>query len=156
MFFYPRRVKYPTATQIELWSLKRDNLSGREIAAKRDVTPGMVSKTLSEANLRIKALLQNAARMNKITLKVTSPELGYARGVSHMLDVNAYITFSPDNGVHVWYDHKGDCVRCDKYSFCRDIILQEFKERNIRVENPNLRPTNLVEILLTKLEAMVQ
>jgi hypothetical protein len=156
MFLYPRKVKYPSETQIEIWSLKRNQLSGREIAAKREVTPGMVSKTLSEANKRVKALLQNAARMNKVTLKVISPELGYARGISHIFGVNAYITFSPDNGVHVWYDHKGDCVQCEKYTFCREIILQEFKERNIPLENPSLRPTNLVEILLTELEAMVK
>ena len=152
MFYYPRKVKYPTETQVEIWALKRNQLSGREIAAKKDVTPGMVSKTLSEANNRIKALLQNAARMNKITIKVISPELGYARGVSHMFDVNAYITYSPDNGVQVWYDHEGRCVQCEKYSFCRESILQEFKERNIKVEDPHLRPTDLVEKLLTILE----
>ena len=156
MYFYPRKVKYPTETQIDIWSLKRRQLSGREIAAKRDVTPGMVSKTLSEANNRVKALLQNAAQMNKITLQIISPELGYARGISHMFNVNAYITFSPKNGVQVWYDHQGNCVECDKFAFCREIILQEFKERDIPVENPHLQPTNLVEILLTTLEANIK
>ncbi len=155
MFQYPRRVKYPSRKQIDYWSLSRNQFSGREIAAKKDVTPGMVSKTLSEANNRIKALLQNAARMNKITLEVISPELGYARGTSHMFNVAVYITFSPDNGVQVWYDHKGSCVQCERYAFCRDTILQEFKERNIEVENPTLRPTDLVEILLNNLEEML-
>jgi hypothetical protein len=136
--------------------LKREQLTGREIAAKRNITAGMVSKTLTEANNRVKGLLQNAARMNKITLKLISPELGYARGISHMFNVNGYITFSPNNGVQVWYDHKGDCVQCEKYAFCRDVIQQEFKERRIPLENPNLRPTNLVETLLATLEAMVE
>ncbi|MFX0051729.1 MAG: hypothetical protein ACFFAJ_11485 [Candidatus Hodarchaeota archaeon] len=156
MYFYPRRVKYPTETQIEIWSLKRKQLTGREIAIKRSITPGMVSKTLTEANKRVKALLQNAAYMNKITLDITSPEYGYARGKSHMLGVNGYITYSPKNGVQVWYDHKGDCVQCDKYPQCRESILQEFKERNIKIENPTLRPTDLVEILLTTVERMLE
>ncbi|PWI49091.1 hypothetical protein CEE45_02810 [Candidatus Heimdallarchaeota archaeon B3_Heim] len=156
MYFYPQKVKYPTDTQIEIWTMKRGQLTGREIAAKRSVTPGMVSKTLTEANTRVKALLQNAARMNKITLKVISPEHGYARGLSHMFNVKAYITFSPENGVQVWYDHKGDCVKCDKYSYCRESILQEFKERNIEIENRSLRPTDLVEILLSTVEKMLE
>ncbi|MHA2139845.1 MAG: hypothetical protein ACW98G_18325 [Candidatus Hodarchaeales archaeon] len=142
--------------QIDIWTLKREQLTGREIAAKRNITAGMVSKTLTEANNRVKALLQNAARMNKITLKLISPEHGYARGLSHMFNVNAYITFSPDNGVQVWYDHKGDCIQCDKYSYCRESILQEFKERNINIENPSLRPTDLVEILLRTVEKRLE
>ena len=152
MYSYPRRVKYPTETQIEIWKMNRKQLTGREIATQRNITPGMVSKTLTEANKRVKALLQNAARMNKITLEVLDPELGYARGISHMFGVNGYITFSPENGLHVWYDHKGDCIECEKYVFCREAILEEFKERNIPIDNPSLRPTNLVEILLTILE----
>ncbi|MFX0125784.1 MAG: hypothetical protein ACFFAE_19335 [Candidatus Hodarchaeota archaeon] len=154
MFTYPRQIKYPTKTQIEIWILNRNQMTGREIAAKRHVTPGMVSKTLSEANNRIEGLLQNVAQMNKITLEIISPQIGYARGISHMFDVTAYITFSPKNGVQVWYEHKGSCVQCEKYSFCRDIILQEFKERNIRIHNPSLRPTDLIEKLITRLEDM--
>ncbi|MHA2202490.1 MAG: hypothetical protein ACW991_02260 [Candidatus Hodarchaeales archaeon] len=155
MYLYPRKAKYPTNTQTEIWILSRNQMTGREIAAKRQVTPGMVSKTLSEANNRIKGVLQNAARMNKITLKVISPQIGYARGISHMFNVNAYITFSPENGVNVWYEHKGDCVQCEKYVFCRESILQEFKERNIKIDNHSLRPTDLVEKLFTILEGML-
>lgn len=152
MFSYPRKTKYPTSTQIDLWTLKRNRMNGEEIAKKRAVTPGMVSKTLTEANKRVKGLLLNAARMNKITIEVLSEEQGYARGLSHMLGGNAYITYSPENGVQVWYDHKGDCIQCDRYSFCRQSILQEFKERNIPVQNPSLQPTFLVEKLIEVVE----
>lgn len=156
MYFFPRRVKYPTEKQLEIWKLKRTKLTGKEIAAEKEVTPGFVSKTLTEANQRIRGLLENAAHMNKITLEFLSEELGFARGQSYMFNVRCYITFSPRNGVQVWYEHKGECASCEKYTLCREILLQEFKERNLKIENPSLRPTDLVELLFEKLEEMAK
>ena len=54
------QLKYPTRAQVEIWILKRNNLSGRKIAQQRDVTPAFVSKTLKEANKRIKSLLKSS------------------------------------------------------------------------------------------------
>jgi hypothetical protein len=151
-----QRIRYPTQTQVEVWFLKRNALSGRKIAKQRNVTPAFISRTLKEANKRIKTLLENTAQANKITLDRISAELGFAKGKSHMFDRTAYITFSPENGVQVWYDHKGDCTTCEELTHCRKILLQEFKERNIKIDNPQLRPTNLGDILFQKLEEMVQ
>ncbi|MHA2110324.1 MAG: hypothetical protein ACW98W_02535, partial [Candidatus Hodarchaeales archaeon] len=78
MYFYPRKVKHPTDKQLEIWKLKRTKLTGKEIAAKKEVTPGFVSKTLTEANQRIKGMLENAAHMNKITIDLMNEELGFA------------------------------------------------------------------------------
>jgi hypothetical protein len=156
MYFFPRKTKYPTDKQLEIWKLKRTKLSGKEIATQKDVTPGFVSKTLTEANQRIKGLLENAAHMNKITLELLNEELGFARGQSHMLNIRCYITFSPKNGVQVWYEHKGNCVSCEKYTLCREILLQEFKERNLRIENQSIRPTDLVELLFQQLEELAK
>jgi hypothetical protein len=115
-----------------------------------------VSKTLTEANQRIRGLVENAAHMNKITLDLMNEELGFARGQSHMFNVRCYITFSPKNGLQVWYEHKGDCVSCEKYTLCREILLQEFKERNLQIEKPSMRPTDLVELLFQELEELVK
>jgi hypothetical protein len=156
MYFYPRKVKHPTDKQLEIWELKRTKLTGKEIAAQKGVTPGFVSKTLTEANQRIKGLLENAAHMNKITIDLMNEKLGFARGQSHMFNVRCYITFSPKNSVQVWYEHKGDCVSCEKYTLCREILLQEFKERNLPIEKPSMRPTDLVDLLFQKLEEMVK
>ncbi len=153
----PRKLKYPTEKQLEIWKLKRDKLKGKEIAKQKAVTTGFVSKTLIDANERIRGLLENAAYMNKITLEVLSEEVGFARGQSHMLGgIQCYITFSPQNGVQVWYEHKGECVNCEKYTMCRDILIQEFKERNIHLNNPQLRPTDLTEVLFQHLEEKVK
>ncbi len=150
------QIKYPTKTQVEIWFLKRNEISGRKIAKQRDVTPAFISKTLKEANKRIKSLLESTAKTNKITLELISAELGFAKGESHIFNLTAYITFSPENGVQVWYEHKGDCVTCDELIHCRTILLKEFKERNIKLENPHLQPTTLGEQLFQKLEELAK
>ncbi|MHA1979198.1 MAG: hypothetical protein ACW98I_20015 [Candidatus Hodarchaeales archaeon] len=156
MYFSPRKIKYPTKKQLEFWILKRNQLLSIEIAEQKKVTQGFVSKSLGEANERVRGLIENAAHMNKISIDVLSDKLGYARGQSHMFDVPAYITYSPRNGVQVWYEDKGECVTCEKYDFCRTVILQEFKERNLKLTNPTLKPTQLIEVLIKKLEEMIE
>ncbi|MFW9993025.1 MAG: hypothetical protein ACFFD4_13360 [Candidatus Odinarchaeota archaeon] len=156
MFEYARKTKYPTDKQAMIWNLKRNNLTGEEIAKKENVTPGFVSKTLKETNKRIKGLLENAARMNKITLEILNEELGIARGHSHVLNMQVFITYSPVNGVQVWYEHEGDCVSCKQFSECREALIQEFKERNLPVPSPTLRPTDLSDILLEKIAEMLE
>ncbi len=157
MFLLPRKIRYPTEKQLELWKLKREKLKGKEIAERKKVTTGFVSKTLTDANERIRGLLEHAAHMNKITLEILSEEAGFARGKSAILGgILCYITFSPKNGVQVWYEHKGECTDCEKYTMCRDILLQEFKERNVKLGNPSMRPTDLTDLLFKTLEEMVE
>ena len=150
------RIVYPTKTQVELWFLKRCKHSGIKIAKQKNISPAFVSKALKEANKRITSILQETARTNKITLDLRSSELGFARGHSRMFDLKAYITFSPTNGVQVWYDHKGDCATCEDFDECRKNLFQEYKERNITLKNPVQRPTDLGEYLFKTLEEMAK
>ena len=92
-----RRIRYPTESQVEIWYLKRNNLSGKKIAKKKEVTPAFVSKSFVEAKKRIKSLLTETAISNKISLDLINETLGFARGHSHMFNVKSYITFSPKN-----------------------------------------------------------
>ena len=152
MFYLNKKSKYPTEIQVEIWKLNRDKKSGRIIAKEKEVSPAFVSKTLKEANKRIQDLIANQANSNKIRVDLLDVELGYAIGYSKMLNVKAYITFSPMNGVQVWYEHKGDCASCELLNTCRNVLIQEFKERGIKIENDTLAPTDLGEILFQELE----
>ena len=154
MFLTQRKSKYPTDAQLEVWMLTRRQQSGRAIARQKKVSPAFVSQTLKEANHRIKALLENEAKVNKIKLDHLDVALGFARGYSQMLRVKTFLTFSPTNGIQVWYEHKGDCASCELYDECRSALLQEFKERNLKVASPTLAPTDLGEILFDTLEAL--
>ena len=147
-----RRIRYPTETQVEIWFLKRNKISGKKIAKKKEISPAFVSKAFVEAKKRIRSLLEETARSNKITLSLINETIGFAKGFNHIFNVESYITFSPKNGIQVWYDHKGKCTDCERYGQCRKIILQECKERDIKINNPQLRPTDLGKQLFKILE----
>jgi transcriptional regulator len=155
MFAIRKKTKFPTDTQIEFWVLNRKKYSGRKIAKEKKVTPAFVSQTLREANERIDTLLRDAAKANKIQLNYVNKESGFARGKSFMLKMTVFITFSPTNGVQVWYKQQGTCVECEVYDECRTSLLQEFKERNLPVDNNTLTPTHLSDKLFDYLEEMV-
>lgn len=147
-------LKYPTEKQVEIWHLKRNRLTGNQIAKKKGINAATVSKLLKEANERIMTLLENAARGDKIHLEKIDPQIGYAKGHNYTLDIDAYLTYSPLNGVQIWYDHVGECEKCQEYGQCRMSIFQEFKERGIEIPNQKLRPTNLIDFLFEKLEEL--
>jgi transcriptional regulator len=150
-----KKSKFPTDAQIEIWVLNRKKKSGRVIAKQKNVTPAFVSQSLKEAKQRIEDLLKDSARANKIKIEVLNSELGFARGQNQQLKTKAYITFSPINGVQVWYEHKGDCAGCDVLEECQTALIQEFKERNIPIVNQTLAPTHLSEIFFNHLEALI-
>ena len=148
------RLKYPSEKQIEIWNFNREKKSGREIALLKSVTPGFVSKTLKEANERIKDLIINTAKSNKITINESdiNEKKGFAKGYSPIFNTPVKITFPPVNGIQLWYEHKGECALCSEFDNCRRTIIQEFKDRNIKIENESLEPTELSEILLNEIE----
>ena len=153
MFF---KIKYPTDKQILFWNYNRDKYTGREIARKENVTPGFVSNTLKEADNRIKTLIEITAKSNKIALSLINEELGFAIGFSNVFNIKAHITFSPVNGVQVWYEHKGECASCSDLEHCRNTLIQEFKERGIKIDNSTCQPTDLCDILLSEIENRIE
>ncbi|MFX0206415.1 MAG: hypothetical protein ACFFDT_10560 [Candidatus Hodarchaeota archaeon] len=156
MFSLTYRNKPPTEKQIKIWGLKRDKLTGREIAERVKADPGYVSRSLKEANKRITGLLEEAAKMNKIKLEFVNGELGIARGHSHIFNISTHITFSPQNGLQVWYEHKGDCTSCEEFTDCKKALIQEFKERNINIPNNETQPTDLSDLLFKKIMERIE
>jgi hypothetical protein len=156
MISLSRRLKFPTKRQITIWTLKRNKLTGREISKRIGVDPGFVSRSLKESNKRIKALFEDSARVNKIKLNYINSEMGIARGHSNIFNISTHITFSPKNGLQMWYKHKGDCTSCEEYSDCREALIQEFKERNIKIPNESLRPTDLSDLLFKKIMETIE
>lgn len=157
MPFLVRRIKYPSQQQAEFWVLRRnDHQTVSEIAKSKKISDAAVSQTLKKATNRIRALLESTARTNKICLEIIAPELGYGRGKSRIFKVKAYITYSPFNGVNVWYDHDSDCGTCEEQDDCQSLIVREYQERKIPVPNENLPPAELSERLFQRLEALLE
>jgi hypothetical protein len=154
MFIFPRKTKYPNDDHLEIWNLNRNKVSGKDIANLKNVTPASVSKTLKITNKRIEDLLINAAKSNRITLEYIDPVLGFAKGHHHSLNDTANLTFSPQNGIQIWYLHEGDCANCDIFDECRKILLNEFKARNLTPKSDTLAPTDLIDELIINLEIL--
>jgi hypothetical protein len=154
MFALPRKTKYPSDAQLDIWNLNRNKIPGKKIAKLKDVTPAFVSKTLKITNKRIEDLLVNHGKANRITLEHIDPVLGFAKGYHHSLQDTAHITFSPQNGVQVWYEHEGDCTDCEIFDECRKMLLNEFKERDLTPKNQTLAPTDLADELFINLEIL--
>ncbi|UCG70620.1 MAG: hypothetical protein JSV09_06275 [Thermoplasmata archaeon] len=133
--------------------MKRNKqMIGNEIAETKAITTATVSKSLKEAKDRIANLLKNTARSNKVKLDLISPKLGYARGYSPTLKLRVYITYSPINGIQVWYDHQGECAMCEELNGCKQALFQEFKEREIEIPSKTMPPTDLSAFLFTQIE----
>ena len=131
-------------------------MNGKEIADKKKISTASVSKTLKNVNSRIEELLKSAASSNKIKLDILSSKQGYARGYSPPLKIRVYITYSPANGIQLWYDHKGSCEMCEVLNGCRDLLIKEFKEREIEIPHKAIRPSDLSALLFSKIEGRLE
>jgi hypothetical protein len=92
------------------------------------VSRPFVSKAQRVAEQRISELLKNAATINRISIEHTSSKFGFAMGYCPGYQSISYITFSPQYGVQVWFDHEGDCENCPEKSSCEKTIRGLAKE----------------------------
>jgi len=144
---------YLTDKQKLIWDLRSKGFTEAGIARKLKVSRQTVHKALDIANSKVSTALQEAAKINKIKIKILDPSKGILLGYSLYFKTEALITFSAKNGVQVWYKHEGECNNCEQIQSCREALLTEAKERNIPLpENANsMPPSKLAEILFSKI-----
>jgi hypothetical protein len=144
---------YLTDKQKLIWDLKSKGFTEAGIARKLKVSRQTVHKALDIANSKVSTALEEAAKINKIKIKILDPPNGVLLGYSSYFKTEALIIFSAKNGVQVWYKHEGECNNCDQVQSCREALLTEAKERNIPLpENANsMPPSKLAEILFSKI-----
>ncbi|MHA1137163.1 MAG: hypothetical protein ACTSSE_11825 [Candidatus Thorarchaeota archaeon] len=114
--------RYPTKQQSIIWLKRRSNIPPSVIAKELKVSRPFVSQAQKIAEGRIKKLILAAAQMNRISIDNISTEFGFARGFNPATDAKTYITFSPEFRVQVWFDHEGDCNKCELHSECDRIL----------------------------------
>jgi len=142
---------YLTPNQRRIWSLKSEGLTEASIGRKLDIKRQTVHKALNVANQKILKALEEAAKINKIEIKTVSPTKGYLIGYSSHFDTEAFVTFSPKNGIQIWYKHEGHCKRCKRAKVCRETILEEARERKLNFEGDVSKtpPSKLADILFS-------
>jgi hypothetical protein len=142
---------YLTSNQRLIWSLKNEGLTEADIGRKLDIKRQTVHKALNVANQKILQALEETAKINKIEVQTVSPTQGYLIGYSPHFETQAFVTYSPKNGIQIWYKHEGHCKKCRRAKKCRETILQEAKERKLTFKEDTSRtpPSKLADILFS-------
>lgn len=142
--------RYPTKQQNSIWMKRRQQIPPSVIAKEMDVSRPFVSQAQRIAENRIKKLLISAAQMNRITLDNISPKYGFAVGYNPASDSKTYITYSPEFRVQVWFDHEGECHRCELASECDRILRGLAVEWGLSLPK-EMQPTQVAKILFEKI-----
>jgi len=145
---------YLTPKQRLVWSLKSEGYTEAGIGRKLDITRQTVHKALGVANKKILQALEETAKINRIEIQTVSPTQGYLTGYSLHFNTEAFVTYSPTNGVQIWYEHEGNCKKCKKAKECRDALLVEAKERKIDFgkDVDRMLPSKLAKTLFSKIK----
>jgi hypothetical protein len=120
------------------------------IAKELKVSRPFVSQAQRIAKGRIKKLILAAAQMNRITIDNISTDFGFARGFNPATEAKTYITFSPEFRVQVWYDHEGDCGKCELHTECDRILRGLAAEWGFSIPN-DMNPTEVAKTLFDKI-----
>jgi hypothetical protein len=142
--------RYPTKQQSLIWLKRRSEVPPSIIAKELNVSRPFVSQAQKIAEGRIKKLLLAAAHMNRISIDRINPEFGFALGFNPANEARTYITYSPEYRVQVWFDHEGDCNRCELNSECDRILRGLAIEWGLSIPK-NLNPTQVAKILFEKI-----
>ena len=142
---------YLTVKQRQVWSLKSEGYTEAGIGRRLNIKRQTVHKALKIANQKIHQSLEETAKINNIEITTVSPTQAYLTGYSPHFDTTAIVTYSPKNGIQIWYKHEGDCSKCSRAKECRENILQEAKDRKLDFEGDvnRMSPSELAKALFS-------
>ena len=145
------RMGYLTQKQSLIWSLNNNGLTEASIARKLFITRQTVHHALNAANQKIGESLEETANINKIEIKTVDPSKGFLVGYSSHFKSQAIVTFSAKNGIQIWYKHEGDCEKCKRLNTCREVLLEEARDRKVLLQDQTsqILPSKLAEILFS-------
>lgn len=147
------RWAYLTARQRHLWGLSLGGLTESEISRKAEISRQSVHIILNVARDKVSRALKEAAKVNRIQIKHMDVMKGILAGKSLEFDHKVVITYSPSNGVRIWYAHDDDCRECEFDKSWTKIILKEAQERQVELSDAELRlpPHKLAKLIFTKI-----
>ncbi|MFW9918937.1 MAG: hypothetical protein ACFFED_05010 [Candidatus Thorarchaeota archaeon] len=117
-----KSLRYPTIEQGKVWEKRREGSQPSDIADEMGVSRPYVSQAQRIAEERIEDLMKHTAKVLHTEIQHISTQYGIAVGYCHAFDTMVFITYSSAKGIQTWYNHKGDCGRCDKHEECEKII----------------------------------
>jgi hypothetical protein len=136
-----------------MWGLARSGLTESEISRKLDVSRQSVHIMLDAARNKVIQALNEAAEVNRIQIQHMEIDKGILVGYSQEFDHKVVITYSPRNGVRLWYAHDQECKKCKFDKSWVKIVLEEAQERGIKLTTKELRlpPPELTKKVFEKM-----
>ncbi len=129
----PLVLRYPSDQEATIWLKRRQGTPPSVIADDLGVTRAYVSKSLRKAEKKIGSLLEHAAAINRIKLHHISSKHGMAVGYCAAYKSETVITYSPNLGIQVWFEHRGDCSSCADIDQCTALIASLSTEWNVPI-----------------------
>jgi hypothetical protein len=136
------------------WTMRRLGMPNVTIAKQLGISRQAVSYALQSMDEKIESALVEMARANQIAIDTIDAERGILLGRSVPFQTAAIIFVSEKHGIQVWYEHDGDCGKCQRYTECIELLWDYAKELDIRLENI-ADPTKMAEELFKKAKAMI-
>ena len=141
--------------QFEFWVLRRNGLPNINIAKHFGVSRQAVSRALLSMDKRIKEALLEMARANRIEVEKLDSKKGILFGRSVPFKTNVIIFVSTKHGMQVWYEHEGDCVSCERYKECIELLWDFAEEMQLKLQSTE-DPTKIADELFEKLKGLVE
>jgi DNA-binding CsgD family transcriptional regulator len=140
--------------QFGFWALRRSGESNMGIANRFGISRQAVSRALLLMDEKIECTLRGMAEANQIAIEKINAERGILLGKSIPFQTAAIIFVSEKHGVQVWYEHDGDCGKCQKYTSCIELLWDYATELGVRIEK-TADPTKMAEELFLKVREIV-
>jgi len=140
--------------QFRFWKMRRSGKPNITIANLLGISRQAVSRALLGMDEKIESTLREMAQANQIMTEKINAERGVLVGRSIPFKTAAIIFVSEKHGVHVWYEHDGDCGACQRYAECIELLWDYATELGIRIEK-SAGPTKMAEELFMKVKALL-
>ncbi len=139
--------------QREIWGLRRSGKTESEISRELSISRQSVHIMLDAAQSKVLQALNEAASVNRIQVNRLDVEKGVVAGYSPEFSHKVVVTYSPRNGVRIWYEHDDDCKQCRLDTEWLKIILEEAEERRVKLSQRELRlpPAQLAKVVFQRI-----
>jgi hypothetical protein len=146
-------LNYLTGRQSEIWGLARSGFSEVEISKKLEISRQATHIMLHAARSKIVEALTSTAQATRIQMRHMDVEKGILLGYSPELNHKVVITYSPKNGVRIWYAHEKGCEQCNFDKSWVSLILDEAEERGVKLSRAELQlpPPQLAKTIFQKM-----
>lgn len=142
---------YLTNHEVAIWDLRRTIWNQSDIARRLKVSRQAIHSALQRIDKKVELALTEAAETNKLEIRKLDKVNGILTAYSSAYNVPVVVSLSKANGLNVWYLYERDCSECNQRLKCRELLLNEAKERGIKLdEGDSIPPTMLALEIFSK------